>query len=146
MIEQFVQLSPETDFYLRTFIIVAAVLAIPVVIAVCLLCFKAFLLLHNLTEFARVVRSELTPVLKDVRQIAEALEGVAAQASGNLKRLQNLANNVGPQLGQGVQNLVEKLQDILEPYIGSFGRRRYKRSASTNTTAQATPTNVETTF
>ena len=144
MIEQFVQLSPETEFYLRFFIITAAILAIPLAIAFCMVCLKTFLLIHNMTEFLQVIRMELTPVLKDIRNIAESLEDVVAQTNGNLQKLRimasNMVNSVGPQLGNMGYRFLDTLQDL-------FGKRSKSKSASCDQTASSnTTTNVETAF
>ena len=137
-----IELTADTEFWLRTLALVATLLLVPVAVLAMVLLVKLLLLLHSVHEFVKLARYELGPVLQEVRQLAEALGTVGDVASSNFKKLQEVAGKAVPLMDK----MVKLLQGLVETGIDEVrsrvsGASRYYRPKSRNSSATV-PTNA----
>ena len=101
-------LTPETEYWLRLFIIISLALAVPLGITLMVLLFKMMFLLHSVSDFLKMARYELLPVIQEVRQLAEGIGGLAGSASDGFKKMRKTLALTGPHL----ERLAERLRRV----------------------------------
>jgi hypothetical protein len=111
-----VQLSSDTDYILRIVILTSGILLVPIGIAFLVLLFKLMFLLHSLSDFLKVIRYELTPVIQELRQVAENLGGLAGSTSEGFHKMARTVRLAGPylkRLGEKLGHAGTQLSDRL---------------------------------
>jgi predicted PurR-regulated permease PerM len=117
-----ISLTPETEHLLQMFIILSSVLLIPVVVGLIVIAFKFAFLLHSASEFLAFASNELTPVIQDLRSIADRLENISQKASSGVEDLGNTLTQAGPLLKGGMAKATSGLSSLLAGIGRSFLR------------------------
>ena len=100
-----ISLTPETEHLLQFFIILSSVLIIPVVVGLIVISFKLAFLIHSASDFLAFATHELSPLIQDLRSIADRLENMSERASSGVEDIGNTLNQAGPLLKTGVSKL-----------------------------------------
>lgn len=114
--------ASETEQLLQLFIILSAVLLIPVTVAFIVVLFKLAFLIHSTSEFLTFAANELSPVLKDIRLLATHFEEIGQRASSAVKDIGNVVSQTTPLVKQGANKLVNNILSVLSGINRSFER------------------------
>ena len=122
-----VHLTTDTEFWFRTLLIVATVLLIPLATIGLIILIKLMFLLHTVHDFLKQVRYEISPLLKEVRIVAEALGNVGSSVMNNANKLKSLGQKLQP----GFEKLGISLKDLLDGLIVQ-AQQKFSRSGNAN--------------
>jgi hypothetical protein len=113
-------LTAGTEQLLQIFIVLAAVLLIPVAVGLMVVLFKLAFLIHSTSEFLRLASYELAPVIKDLRRLADQLEHMGHKASSSVQELGAGLSQAQPLLKKGFGSISQGASAILSGIGRSF--------------------------
>lgn len=117
----------ESSQFVQGLYLLILVLAVPIAVGLLVVLFQLAFLLHSVTDFVRFVTYELTPVVKDIRALADSASRIGLKASAGVKGLENLVGQVGPCLKEGASRLKSSASAIFSGVGRSFFRSSTSR-------------------
>lgn len=114
--------TPGTEQLLQVFIVLAAVLLIPVAVGFLLVLFKLAFLLHSVQEFVRIATYELTPLIKELRLIVDHLEDLGHKAAVSVQEIREGIHHAGPLLRKGIDQVRAGTSALVSGISRSFER------------------------
>lgn len=131
-----VHLTSDTELWFKVLLITATVLLVPLATVGLIILVKLMFLLHTMHEFLKQIRYEITPLLKEVRIVAEALGNVGSSVMNNANKLKNLGSKLQPgfeKLGVSLKDLLDAAISLLQQKFSRSGRANGAGSSSTQT-------------
>lgn len=112
----------ESSQFVQGLYLLILVLAVPIAVGLIVVLFQLAFLLHSVTDFVRFATYELTPVVKDIRALADSASRIGLKTAAGVKGLENLVGQVGPLVKEGATRLKHSASSIFSGVSRSLFR------------------------